>query len=470
MDAKLSQCPGCVAAASKIAELERELARITQENIQLRARLKQLEETVEALGRSAKRQAAPFSRGVPKAHPQKPGRKPGPDYGTHAFRKAPEHIDETHAAPLPEKCPRCGGRLVQTHVDHQYQVEIPRKPIYRQFNIAVGRCTCCGSQVRGRHPLQTSDAVGCCQSQIGPEAQAAVVLLNKELGLSQGKICRFFDTFFGIPLSRGGSCQIMQRAAAACEEHYSQIVTRVQHSPFIVPDETGWRIGGKLAWLHVAVGDVATAYLIVRQRGKEASDLLIGPDYAGKMTHDGWSPYDKYHAADHQTCVGHLLERCKQLLENATEAAALFPRKIKELLQHALECRDLRDAGKLPNTRCIKIAGGMEFFMEWLTTPVQADAANERLAGHLHRHLHQLFTFLREPGIDATNHRAEQAIRPAVVNRKVWGGNRTPAGAVAQSILMSVLVTLRQNGQDALTFISRQLRSRELIALPLPAG
>jgi transposase len=56
-----------------------------------------------------------------------------------------------------------------------------------------------------------------------------------------------------------------------------------------------------------------------------------------------------------------------------------------------------------------------------------------------------------------------------VVNRKVWGGNRTPAGAMAQSILMSLLVTLRQNGQDALTFISRQLQSPQLIALPIPA-
>ena len=108
--------------------------------------------------------------------------------------------------------------------------------------------------------------------------------------------------------------------------------------------------------------------------------------------------------------------------------------------------------------------------METLIAPPKTHAGNERLAAHLWNHQNELFTFLEFPGIDATNHRAEQAIRPAVVNRKVWGGNRTPAGAVAQSILMSVLVTLRQNGQDALAFISRQLQSRELIALPLPAG
>jgi hypothetical protein len=44
-----------------------------------------------------------------------------------------------------------------------------------------------------------------------------------------------------------------------------------------------------------------------------------------------------------------------------------------------------------------------------------------------------LVTFLTHPGTDATNWRAEQAVRPAVVNRKVWGGNRTWRGATNRS-------------------------------------
>jgi len=63
------------------------------------------------------------------------------------------------------------------------------------------------------------------------------------------------------------------------------------------------------------------------------------------------------------------------------------------------------------------------------------------------------------PDIDATNYRAEQALRPAVVNRKVWGGNRTETGAVAQSILMSVLFTAARQGRDALEFMSQVLRA-----------
>lgn len=49
---------------------------------------------------------------------------------------------------------------------------------------------------------------------------------------------------------------------------------------------------------------------------------------------------------------------------------------------------------------------------------------NERFATFLEIHLEDLFTFLRHPGADATNWRGEQAIRPAVVSRKVWGRTR----------------------------------------------
>ena len=60
---------------------------------------------------------------------------------------------------------------------------------------------------RYRHALQTSDAVGAAASQLGPDAQAAVVELNKQAGLSHGKVTQVLDKLFGIQLSRGGSAQ-----------------------------------------------------------------------------------------------------------------------------------------------------------------------------------------------------------------------------------------------------------------------
>jgi transposase len=428
--------------------------------VQLESRINLLEQKLEAALRAGKRQAAPFSRGLPKLDPKRPGRKSGDDYGTKAFRAVPDRIDEVHEAPLPWRCPRCGGEaFIETRVEHQYQVEIPRRPIHRQFNVAVGRCACCDGRVQGRHPLQTSDALGCCASQIGPEAQSAVVTLNKELGLSQGKISRFFQAFFGIQLTRGGSCQIMLRAAERCEGNYRAIVKRVQQSEWIVPDETGWRIGGWLAWLHAAVSEDAVAYLIARERGFDASSRLIGEDYAGKLIHDGWASYDRFWRAIHQTCLAHLLRRCHELLETATRGAVVFPRKVRALLQESLQTRDLRDAKQITAKAALIAADGLHERMMTLVRPAKTNAANERLAAHLQKHGSQLFTFLRHKGIDATNWRAEQAIRPAVVNRKVWGGNRTEAGAKAQSILMTVLFTALKLKRDGLQFVSQALCS-----------
>jgi transposase len=462
MDVAFPECPGCVAAGKRMAELERQ-------NAQLRARLKQLEEQMEALSRAAKRQAAPFSRGRPKIDPQRPGRKAGEDYGTKAFRTVPEKFDEVYDAPLPQECPHCGGAAFRgVYVQEQYQVEIPRKPIYRQFHVAVGQCTCCGKRVQGRHPLQTSNALGCCASQVGSEAQAAVVMLNKELGLSQGKISRFFNEFFGITLTRGGSCQIMLRAAQRCQQTYQAIVKRVQESPWIVPDETGWRIGGHGAWLHVAVGRDAVAYL-VGKRGIETSMQLIGKDYAGKLIHDGWAPYDQFYRAVHQTCLGHLLQRCKEILETATGGAVLFPRRVKALLQEALAIRDQRDKKTLPPAAACEKAQALDARMDQLLHWTKSNAVNERFAKHLAKHRRQLLTFLRHQDIDATNHLAEQALRPAVVNRKVWGGNRTPVGASAQAVLMTVLFTARKNAYSVLGYMSRQLRSPHVLSPPLPA-
>jgi transposase len=463
MDVAVPECPGCVAAGRKIAELERQ-------NAQLQARLKKLEEQMESLNRVAKRQAAPFSRGLPKADPKPPGRKAGEDYGTKAFRTVPEKIDEVYEAPLPAKCPRCGGAAFRgVEAKGQFQVEIPRRPIYRQFNVALGQCTCCGQHVQGRHPLQTSDALGCCASQVGPEAQAAVVMLNKELGLSQGKISRFFAEFFGIKLTRGGCCQIMLRAAERCQESYQAIVKRVQESPFIVPDETGWRVGGKLAWLHVAVGENAVAYLI-GTRGIATSMVLIGKEYAGKLIHDAWASYNQFARALHQTCVTHLLRRCKEILETAARGAVIFPRQVKALLQESLAIRDQRDEQAITLADAQAKADDLDARMDKLLHYIKTNAVNERFAKHLAKHRREIFTFLRHEGIDATNHKAEQAIRPAVVNRKVWGGNRTAAGAVAQAVLMTVLFTAYKNGRNALEFLSRQLRSPQALSPPMPAS
>jgi transposase len=438
---------------------------------ELEARIVQLERMLEQATRGAKRQAAPFSKGEPQKAPRPPGRKRGPDYGRSAFRAAPPpgKIDEVHEAALPGRCLSCGGGVQETHVARQYQVEIPRQPLYRKFNVHVGRCTGCGRRVQGRHALQTSDALGAAASQLGPDLQSTIVHLNKDAGLSHGKIQRLMKTWFGLELSRGASVQAMMRAARRCEPIYQALVRAMPRQKQITPDETGWRIGGRLAWLHVFVAASITGYVIDRRRGVEVAQRVLGRDYAGGLTHDGWAPYDRFRRAIHQSCLAHLLRRCGQMMEAASRGAARFPRQVKELLADALDLRNRRHAGQLSAAGVAIACGRLERRLDRLLEWQRSDPANERLAKHLDKHRDQLFTFLRHPGLDATNWRAEQAIRPAVVNRKVWGGSRTQTGAQAQSILMSVLRTCAQQHRDALAFVSRTLRCQRPRLLLAPA-
>jgi transposase len=434
------------------------IAILEAENARLRAEVERLKALVEELQRHNKRQAAPFSKGSPKAAPKPPGRKPGDEYGTKAYRAVPTEVDETYDAPLPGQCPFCGGGVVLEAVADQFQVEVPRQPIRRRFKVQVGRCRCCGKRVQGRHPLQTSDALGAARSQVGPDAQALATILNKEAGLSHGKIQRIFRTAYGIVFSRGASAQIMLRAARRCDSAYREILVVVKHSAWCVPDETGWRVAGALQWLHVFVTELATLYLIRDSRGFDVAAEALGAEYAGDLTRDGWAPYDRFVNAHHGQCTAHLLRRCNHLLETATRAAVRFPRQVKALLLEGLAVRDAREAGRLSPRRTRDKAALLTDKLATLCGP-KTHAGNERLASFLDFHVGEVFNYLRRPTIDATNWRAEQAVRPAVVNRKVWGGNRTEVGAAAQGVLTSVLRTAAQHGQQTLDFLSATLRA-----------
>jgi transposase len=458
-------------------DLRQENQRLQADNERLRQRLAEVEAKVEELTRllddarrAGKRQAAPFRKGPPKPDPKTPGRKPGAAHGRHGHRPAPppDQVQEVLDAPLPHACPGCGGAILETEVAHQYQTEIPRQPIIRQFDVHVGRCRDCGRRVQGRHPLQTSDALGAAASQLGPAAQAAVVELNKRQGLSHGKVADCFEALFGIDVTRGASAQVVLRAAERLGPAYEAILQQTRDSPELKVDETGWRVGGHPAWLHVWVGERTTCYAIDPHRSAAALEEVIGLDWDGVLVHDGFASYDRFTAAAHQQCLDHVLRRARRLLETATRGAVRFPRQLIALLTGAIHLRNRHLAGEVT---AAALAGARDDFEGRLLELVVVERAVPEyavLANHLWEHFEEWFVFLSDPTVPATNWEAEQAVRPAVVNRKVWGGNRTEAGAGAQGVLMAVLETCRRQARSALDFVSEALRTFTNRSLPHP--
>jgi transposase len=448
-------CPGCRELLQRVAELEAQVAELTRK-------------LHDAL-RAGKRQAAPFRKGPPQPDPKTPGRKSGGAHGTHGHRPPPEQIAECHEAPLPEACPHCRGRLVETGTADQFQTEIPRTPRVRKFRVHIGHCEACGKRTQGRHPLQTSDALGAAASQIGPDAQAAATLLHTRMGLSHGKVASIFRALFGITLTRGASVQIGLRAATRLEPDYQLVLDDVRRSEQIGADETGWRIGGRPAWLHAWVGDRATAYAIDSQRSADVLERVIGVDWSGVLSHDGFASYDRFEGAIHQQCVAHVLRRARDLLASATRGAVRFPRQVIALFTEAIHWRNEASEGPPTEDQREQHRAAFDDRLLALVSRPRTVPEYVTLANHLRNHFEQWFAFVFDPRIEPTNWKAEHAIRPAVVNRKVWGGNRTTAGARAQGVLMSVLETCRRQACSVVDYLSQTLRAFGNRLLPRPA-
>jgi transposase len=450
-------CPGCTELSAEVKALRETVDRLL-------ARVDELE-------RAGKRQAGPFSKGNPKPNPRKPGRKPGDDYGSRAFRVAPEHVDEVVRVFHPAHCAGCGGRVHEVRVAEQFQTDLPPvRPITRRFEVHIGECEDCGQRVQPRHALQTSDALGAAAVQLGPNVLAFGAALNKVYGPSWAKVAHLIEKAFGLAASASTYCRATLRLGDRLDLTYSQLTKAVAESPIVYPDETGWRVGGYRRWLWAFVTANVTVYRIAPSRGGEIAEEILGADYDGAIGRDGWAAYRRFKLALHQSCLAHLMRRAHEILLVAKQGAARFPRAILRVLKAALDLRDRRDeltphgfAGARG-----KIAAKLNALLSWRPT----DVLNARFARHLVAERDHLLTFLDVHDLEATNWPAEQAIRPAVIARKLSGCNRTDRGAVAQERVTSVARTARQQGRDVFDLFARVFLAPgpiDLGLVPVPA-
>lgn len=442
----------------EIERLREDLRRSEAERQRLRRENDKLKDELEAARRAVYRQAAPFARDAVVARPRRPGRKAGAAYGRHGCRRRPAHVDETYEVALPSQCPHCRGRVQGTRVASQVQEDLPiQRPVVREFRIAIGVCRQCHRRVQGRHPLQTSDALGAAAVQLGPQAIALAVILNKQLGLSYGKITQLLHMRFGLAVTRGGVTQAIHRAARQAQPTYAALCAAVRGSPVVTADETSWRVAAQLQWLWAFVTVDTTVYAIQPGRGLAQAARIIGVDYGGVLQRDGWQAYRQFRHALHQTCLAHLLRRCRVLLLDYPGHP--WVGRIKAVLQAALRTRDGFRAGDVTAHGLASARGQLtERLGRLLERTPSRSVPLRRFQRHLIVEFDAIFSFLFDPTLDATNWRAEQALRPAVITRKTCGGgNRTARGADSQQILASVLRTAHQRGLNPTALLTTML-------------
>src|SRR5207244_224513 len=127
-----------------------------------------------------------------------------------------------------------------------------------------------------RRPTQSLVAPGAAACHVGPRARAHAVVLSKECGLSATKIARLFG-LFGLTVTAGGIVAVLHRVARAAGPTYAALVEGVRNSAVVSPDETGWRVGGRSAWLWAFVGHGVCVYMIAAGRGFAQATVVLGP-------------------------------------------------------------------------------------------------------------------------------------------------------------------------------------------------
>lgn len=426
--------------------------------------IEELRLEIEALKRSGRRQATPFSTGAAKTNPKKPGRKPrGSGSDNFTFRQAPS--PETITEPVVEvpvdmqACPSCGGALAETHEEMAYTIDLPEvvQPRITAYRVWVCHCADCGKSVRGRHPEVAEGQHGCSATRLGRRAMAAAHVLHFLIGVPVRKVPAVMLALCGIPLTQSAITQdALRQVHGRVGEAYQHLRDSLKEDDATHTDDTGWRVGGKNAYLMVFTNRNKTIYQIRSRHRNEEVREVIPSDYAGTLITDRGRSYDakELQGVKQQKCISHILRSLNEALEGKKENPPLdqqfdqrcFCETLKDLLKNAMVLWKDYHAGEAPDFE-IRAGKIKEAVTHHLRDRVMEDADDQRLLNELgtHHDRGNLLRFLDELSIEPTNNPAERELRPAVIARKVSQCSKNDAGAHAHAAFMSVLRTLAKN-------------------------
>jgi transposase len=352
--------------------------------------------------------------------------------------------------------PECGGLLAEERVDVAYSTAVPAtpRPQVTRYRVWVCRCTMCGAQVRGQHPDVAPDQYGATAHRLGPRVMAAAQAWHDGVGIPVRKVPLVMAAWTGVRLTQGALTQdALRRAAGVVGTAYEHLRATVPETPVVYTDDTGWRVGGEPAYLIAFETEAATVYQIrPRHRNEDVQEVIPADDAGVMVTDRGRSDEAQaFDRVEQQKCLAHILRSLSDLMERKRGRARAFGAQLKTVLQEALTLWHRHRDSPVADFKVEAEALQTELTYQLRNRRLK-DRDNQRLLNELgwHHDRGHVLRVLVDPRIEPTNNRAERALRPAVIVRKVSHGSKNGAGAHAFAAFTSVVRTLAKHGVDSL--------------------
>jgi transposase len=459
--------------AALVVSLRRELTEAAGALEQARAELAEARERIaelEARLRQNPRNSSrpPSSEGPAKPAPRplrkKSGRKPGGQDGHKGTTLAQAARPDREVRLEPGCCGRCGAGLAGrpvTGVERRQVFDLPPVRAEVTEHQLVERECGCGHRTRATAPPGAEGPV-----QYGPRTAAVIVYLHAGQFLSKDRTARALAELFGIPCSSGTVAALTARAAGRLDGFTERVRGQIAASAVAGFDETGFRVEGRLAWVHCARTGKYTLLMPHPRRGRQAIEAMgVLPRFAGVAVHDAWAPYDTYTAPDHQLCCAHVLRELQAVTDAAPGGrwcwagqAAEALTAMQDLVREAISRdRDAVDpdalAAQVRLFRSAVLAGAGQTAARSGALMKKHNALARRLRDRQGDYLRFTADFRAPPDNNGT----ERDIRMAKLKQKVSGCLRTMTGARQFCAIRSYLSTAAKHGLglfDALVMLT----------------
>jgi transposase len=369
---------------------------------------------------------------------------------------------------FPSSCTACGAAVTpamsSSHSARQvFDLPEPRPLVVTEHRAHDCVCAGCGARTRAAFPDGVNAPV-----QYGPRIAAFVVYLLHHQLLPEDRLCELMADLFGVRLVAATIARMSRNCAVRLQDFVTTVRDLVAGAAVKHMDETGFRIGGKTQWLHVACTAWLTFYRVCSRRGSLLANV------AGIVVHDHWKPYYTMQGVLHALCNAHHLRELKALIDIEKEAWA---RKMHRLLRracHAINLARERGVPLKPSVIALIERRYDAFVAEGLAfheaqAPLRPAAEEQgrkrrgrkpRRTGHnlllrLASRREDVLRFLADPNVPFTNNQAERDARMMKVKQKVSGGFRSLEGAVDFAVIRSFISTAKKQGWNVIQALTR---------------